>query len=151
MTRGSDGSDMQTLTALDQTLIDLINLGLLARQAQWSVVGPGFRELHALLDELAHLAMGASDSVAERAITLGHHPDGRAVTVAREYTLPSLDVGPLRDTAVVAAFTAILDTVITRLLAATDAASDDLVTGDLLIGITGALQRHAWMIRAYSG
>jgi DNA-binding ferritin-like protein len=51
---------------------------VLRHEVAESVVGPGFRELHVLLEELAHLAMGASDSVAERAITLGHHPDCRA-------------------------------------------------------------------------
>ena len=135
-------------TALDGTLVDLINLGLLAKQAHWNLVGPSFRELHLLLDEVADLARDAGDTVAERAVTLGHHPDGRAETVAHGDVLPPVRPGALRDTDAITTFGAILGTVITRLRDAIAAVSDDLVTQDLLTRITADVEKLAWMIRA---
>ncbi len=72
---------MDQATALDRALTDLIALGMLAKHAHWNVTGPSFRLLHATLADLANLVGDAADTVAERAITLGHHPDGRPETV----------------------------------------------------------------------
>src|SRR4051812_25448596 len=50
-------TERQTVAAaLDVTLLDFINLALLAKQAHWNVAGPMFRSLHLLLDELVELA-----------------------------------------------------------------------------------------------
>jgi starvation-inducible DNA-binding protein len=81
--------------ALAQTVTDLISLGLVAKQAHWNVVGPGFRNLHLLLDELADVARNGGDLVAERAVSRGHHPDGRPDTVARNNPFPSPRAGPI--------------------------------------------------------
>jgi len=136
-------------TALDRALVDLINLGLLAKQAHWNLVGPGFRGLHLLLDDIADVARSRGDEVAERAITLGHHPDGRAKTVAEGDVLPGVSPGALRDTDAVAIFGAILGTVTIRLRDAIHAVGDDLVTQDLLTGVTADLEKLAWMVRAH--
>ncbi|MFD4251978.1 Dps family protein, partial [Amycolatopsis thermoflava] len=84
-------------TALQRTLTDLIDLGLLAKQAHWNVTGPHFRAVHLHLDELAATTREHADSVAERLAALGVSPDGRASTVAAESTLPGLPAGPLAD------------------------------------------------------
>ena len=74
--------------ALDGALADLLDLGLLAKQAHWNVVGPRFPAMHHLLDQLADLARTSSDRVAERAVVLGHAPDGRAASITRLSSLP---------------------------------------------------------------
>lgn len=141
--------DHQAATAFDRTLIELIDLGLLAKQAHWNIVGPMFRELHLVLDELADVARDAADEIAERAITLGHNPDGRASTIARDGQLPTLDAGSIRDTTVVSAFAAILEVVVSNLHSAIDAMATDPVTQDLLTSIAASLEKQAWMIRAH--
>jgi starvation-inducible DNA-binding protein len=108
-----------------------------------------FRSLHILLDELAELARNGGDDVAERAITLGHHPDGRAATVATS-SLPDLAAGAIRDSDVVATFQTILDAVVERLHAAIDASSDDPVTQDLLTTIVAGIEKQSWMICAHA-
>jgi starvation-inducible DNA-binding protein len=133
---------------LDQTLADLISLGMLAKQAHWNVEGPNFRSLHLLLDELADLARESGDEIAERAITLGHHPDGRAATVAAQNALPDLHAGPIRDQDVTVAFDAILDTSIRGMHQALDTTDNDPVTQDAITTIAGRLEKIAWMIRA---
>jgi starvation-inducible DNA-binding protein len=134
--------------AIDASLCDLINLGLLAKQAHWNLHGPAFRSLHLLLDEVADFARNSGDELAERAIARGHNPDGRAATVAHGSSL-DLAPGPIADVDVIHAFDEILDTIINRLHHALDAASEDPVTADLLTGIAAALEKLAWMIRAH--
>jgi starvation-inducible DNA-binding protein len=134
--------------AIDAALCDLINLGLLAKQAHWNLHGPAFRSLHILLDEIADFARNSGDELAERATARGHHPDGRAATVARSNSL-DLAPGPIADVDVIDAFDEILDTIIKRLHHALDAASEDRVTEDLLTGIAAGLEKQAWMIRAH--
>ena len=138
----------QIAALLDATLTDLVALGLLAKHGHWNLAGPGFGPLHLLLDEVADVAREAGDRVAERAITLGHHSDGRLATIAGNDVLPDLGAGVLRDRDAVAAFDRILDVVTSRLREAFDASAEDLVTQDLLVGITAELEKKAWMIRA---
>jgi starvation-inducible DNA-binding protein len=138
----------QIAASLDATLTDLVALGLLAKHGHWNLAGPGFSPLHLLLDEVADVAREAGDRVAERAITLGHHPDGRLATIAGNDVLPDLGSGALRDRDAIAAFDRILDVVTSRLREAFDASAEDLVTQDLLVGITAELEKRAWMVRA---
>jgi starvation-inducible DNA-binding protein len=138
----------QEATALDGALVDLLDLGLLAKQAHWNVVGPRFRDLHALLDELTAIARQSSDRLGERSVTLGHPPDGRAVTIAETSSLPIVERGAWRDADIIGAFVAILDVVVHRIHTAMEAFEHDAVTVDLLTGIAAELERQAWMLRA---
>ncbi|MEU0512857.1 DNA starvation/stationary phase protection protein [Amycolatopsis sp. NPDC006125] len=136
-------------TALQRTLTDLIDLGLLAKQAHWNVTGPHFRAVHLHLDELAATTREHADSVAERLAALGVSPDGRASTVAAESTLPGLPAGPLADRTVVEAVTGILAATISGLRAGIEATGEpDPVSQDLLIGITADLEKQRWMFQA---
>lgn len=140
----------QTVGAvLQDTLADLIDLSLIAKQAHWNVVGRNFREAHLHLDELVDLARGYADDVAERAATLGVSPDGRAATVAKTSGLPAFDEGWRSVDDVTAAVVALLETLIARFrerIEATD--GPDPVTQDLLIGMTAKLEEAHWMWQA---
>ena len=137
-------------SALDGALADLLDLSLLAKQAHWNVVGPRFRAMHRLLDELSCLARGSADLVAERAVTLGHSPDGRAATIVTLTSLPSVERGMLRDAEVITAFVAILDVVADRIHAALEAFEEDFVTVDLFTKVLADVEKFAWMLRAQS-
>src|SRR5262245_47677998 len=91
------GDDNRKITGdvLQQALVDLIDLSLLAKQAHWNVYGRFFTPLHRQLDETVHTAREASDLLAERAMAIGVAPDGRAETVHRKTRLPSLPQGAL--------------------------------------------------------
>lgn len=81
--------------ALQDTLVDLIDLSLIAKQAHWNVVGKQFRSVHLDLDELVTVAREFTDSAAERATAIGVSPDGRAETVAKTAnTKDSAKAGP---------------------------------------------------------
>ncbi|WP_330281479.1 Dps family protein [Streptomyces sp. NBC_00588] len=135
--------------ALQSTLVDLLGLSLIGKQAHWNIVGPRFRSIHLQLDEVVSTARTFSDTVAERSAALGLPPDGRPETIAATCTLPGPKDGWLKDTEVVQVIVDALAAAIGRLrerIAATDEA--DPVTQDLLISITAELEKQRWMFDA---
>ncbi|GGW98403.1 Dps family protein [Streptomyces chartreusis] len=135
--------------ALQGTLVDLLGLSLIGKQAHWNIVGPRFRSIHLQLDEVVSTARSYADTVAERASALGVPPDGRPETIAAAYTLPGPKEGWIRDTEVVQLVVDTLGAAIERLRERiTATAEPDPVTQDLLIGITGELEKQRWMFDA---
>ncbi|WP_333761815.1 Dps family protein [Streptomyces sp. IBSBF 2390] len=138
-----------TGTALQDTLVDLLGLSLVGKQAHWNIVGPRFRSIHLQLDEVVATARAHSDTVAERAAALGVSPDGRPETIAAAFALSGTKDGWLRDTEVVELMVSTLGTAVGRLrerIEATEKA--DPVTQDLLITITADLEKQHWMFQA---
>lgn len=78
----------QLAQALQQIVVDLVELHLQGKQAHWNVVGHNFRDLHLQLDEIVDDAREAADTIAERMRALTTCPDGRSNTVAATTTLP---------------------------------------------------------------
>ncbi|MFI0512150.1 starvation-inducible DNA-binding protein [Streptomyces canus] len=145
----SDSARETAGEALQSTLVDLIGLSLIGKQAHWNIVGPRFRSIHLQLDEVVTTARTFSDTVAERAAALGVAPDGRPETIASAYTLPGSKSGWIRDDDVVRLIVETLEAAIGRLrerIEATEKA--DPVTQDLLIGITAELEKQRWMFEA---
>lgn len=135
--------------ALQRALADLILLGLLAKQAHWNLVGPSFLTLHRQLDELADAAREQSDVIAERVVTIGGVPDGRAATVASSDRLPAVSSGPFNDRDVVKIFCDILAAVVATLRGAISVTADaDPVSQDALIGAAAVFEKHYWMFQA---
>ncbi len=134
---------------LQGCLTDLVDLGLVLKQAHWTVQGERFRNIHLHLDEIIAAVRGASDEVAERVSTLGVAPDGRAATVAQDSRLevypPGFSGG--RDTVRLCADRCAA--VIKGLRKAIgDVGDHDKVSEDLLIGISADLEKHLWMLQA---
>ncbi|GAA3182769.1 MULTISPECIES: Dps family protein [Streptomyces] len=135
--------------ALQGALVDLVDLSLVAKQVHWNVVGPRFRSVHLQLDEVVASARTHADEVAERASAVGVSPDGRAATVAKTTGIAEIADGWIKDEAGVAALVTALGVVIGRMRQRIDATgTPDPVTQDLLIGLTGDLEKHHWMFQA---
>ncbi|KFG08040.1 Dps family protein [Streptomyces scabiei] len=135
--------------ALQESLVDLLGLSLIGKQAHWNVVGPRFRSVHLQLDEVVSAARAFADQVAERAAALGVAPDGRPETVAARFALPRPKDGWLRDTEVVRLLVEALETAIGRLRERIEAVEEaDKVTQDLLIAVTYELEKQRWMFEA---
>ncbi len=133
---------------LQDVLVELIDLSLLAKQAHWNIVGPRFRELHLFLDEIVDAARLFTDEVAERAVALGHSVDGHAATVAKGSDLDSLPLGQIRDSDVVRLVTERLTDAIGRIRTRMDRLEDvDAVTADILHGAVAKLEEQQWMLR----
>src|SRR5829696_5479745 len=86
-----------TAAALQASLVDLIDLSLVAKQAHWNLVGRQFHDVHLHLDELVDTARKYSDQVAERAAAIGVSPDGRAATITADSRVPDIESGWLKD------------------------------------------------------
>ncbi|MBA2951318.1 Dps family protein [Streptomyces himalayensis] len=146
-------ADLKTVSeALQGALVDLVDLSLVAKQIHWNVVGPRFRSVHLQLDEVVDTARLHSDTVAERASTLGVPPDGRAATVAGSSGIGSAPEGWIKDTEAVATLVSALGAVIARMRERIAATGDaDPVSQDVFIGITADLEKHHWMFQAENG
>ncbi|MEU7475099.1 DNA starvation/stationary phase protection protein [Lentzea sp. NPDC042327] len=136
---------------LQATLVDLVDLSLIGKQAHWNVIGKNFRSVHLQLDELVTAARTAADQVAERAAALGVTPNGTARTIAESSGVPEIETGWLKEDQVVTAITNSLGKLIARMRSRIDETDKpDLVTQDLLIGITQELEQAHWMWQAQS-
>ncbi|MFD3874079.1 Dps family protein [Streptomyces sp. NPDC058623] len=137
--------------ALQGALVDLVDLSLVAKQVHWNVVGPRFRSVHLQLDDVVTSARTHSDVVAERASALGVSPDGRAATVASTSAIAGVKEGWVKDVDAVKILVDGLAAVITRMRERIQATGDaDPITEDILIGLTGDLEKHHWMFQAES-
>ncbi|MEU3410308.1 DNA starvation/stationary phase protection protein [Streptomyces sp. NPDC006658] len=134
---------------LQSTLVDLLDLSLLAKQAHWNVYGPRFRAVHQQFDEVVSTARDYADQVAERAAALGVSPDGRAATVAGTSGLPAFVPGWIDDEKAVESLVQVFSTLIARMRTRIgEAGPTDAVTQDLFISLTAVLERQSWMFQA---
>lgn len=134
---------------LQATLVELVDLSLLGKQAHWNVVGSHFRSVHLELDEIVEFARLSSDRVAERLATIGVAPDGRAETVSTTSELPPFPDGFVAATETVQRVSAVMDTVALRMKERIVRIGDkDAVSQDILIGTTDELEKAAWMLRS---
>ncbi|GGT48147.1 DNA starvation/stationary phase protection protein [Streptomyces kurssanovii] len=143
-------ADLKTVgDALKGALVDLVDLGLVAKQVHWNVVGPRFRSVHLQLDEVVDTARQHSDMVAERASAMGVAPDGRAATVAAQSAIGSVPEGWIKDVDVVRTMIDSLGAVVGRMRERIEATAEpDPVSQDILIQLTADLEKHAWMFQA---
>ena len=134
---------------LQATLVELIDLSLLSKQAHWNVVGPQFRSIHLELDEIVDLARASSDRVAERIATVGAAPDGRAEIVSTTSELPQFPAGAVPVTETVQFVGGAIETIAERTKARILRIGDtDPVSQDILIGTTDELEKAGWMLRS---
>jgi starvation-inducible DNA-binding protein len=136
-------------TVLQPILVDLIDLGHVAKQAHWTVVGTSFRSVHLQLDEVVATARTATDEIAERLAIVGLLPDGRSSTVASSTEVPAIGRDWLpTDAAVTSVADAVQHVARHTRQAITDLDGADPVTEDMLIAITTQLEEHLWMLSA---
>jgi starvation-inducible DNA-binding protein len=134
---------------LEATLVDLIDLTLWGKQLHWSVVGPLFQVLHERLDELVDSWRELADTVAERAVAVGHWPDGQAQAVAGGKDHAPIERGPVGDHAVLRLLAGRLAEVSERSRPRVERLGDlDLVSQDVLIEVVRKLEEQLWMSRA---
>ena len=83
-THAPDAPAIATTAALQDSLVELIDLSLQAKHYHWTVTGREFRAVHLQLDEITDEVRLWYDEVAERLATLDVAPDGRTATVAAQ-------------------------------------------------------------------
>ena len=136
-----------TVAALQDSLVELIDLSLQAKHYHWTVVGSEFRGVHLHLDEITDQVRLWYDDVAERLATLDVAPDGRLATIAAGTPLPAAGKGWQKDVDAVTAMCGRLEEVAGRIERRAAQVESDLVTQGIFLEIAGGLQKHAWMLR----
>lgn len=145
----TDENQSQATELLQGTLVTLIDLALNLKQAHWNVVGPNFRSVHLQLDEILITVRDATDEIAERVVTIGLSPDGRASTVSKNSDLKDFPIGFHQVSETIAHVADQMKTAIDQLRSAIEKMGDlDPISEDLLIGISGQLEKHLWMVQA---
>ncbi|MNY21429.1 DNA protection during starvation protein 2 [compost metagenome] len=134
---------------LQSSLVEMIDLSLLGKQAHWNVFGPNFLSLHQQLDILVDAFRLISDEMAERCVTLGVSPDGLAKTVASHSRLDPLPPGRIPDAQAIELMCDRMGTVIQRQRERLEKIeAQDPVTHDLFIKSLETLEKHHWMLRS---
>ena len=137
---------------LQATLVELIDLSLIGKQLHWNIVGPHFRSLHLQLDELVDSWHELSDTVAERAVAIGHSPDGQAAAVAASAGLKPVHGGQINDDEVVRVLTQRVEEVGARVRDRMDRLGElDVASQDVLTEVVRELEKQLWMVRAQLG
>lgn len=137
---------------LQDALVDLVALGLNAKQAHWHVHGPQFLPVHQQLDLLVDDSRAWADLIAERAVTLGVPVDGRPATVARDASVDAFPAGFVEDGKAVALVAEQVEAVVLRLRRGVAELGElDPVTQDLVIEVLRGLEKHLWMLQAQRG
>ncbi|MGY2079372.1 Dps family protein [Modestobacter sp. SYSU DS0657] len=141
--------DVQKVTgeALQGAVVDLIDLSLVAKQVHWTLVGRNFRSIHLQLDDVVATAREYQDTAAERAAAIGVLPDGRTEAL-RATALPQPPVAWIHADDAIRYFVEVFEVVVSRMRERIEATEGDEVSQDLMIEITGALEKHWWMWQA---
>lgn len=135
--------------ALQATLVDLVDLSLVGKQAHWNLVGRQFHDVHLHLDELVETARTYSDKVAERGVAIGVSVDGRAATVASDSRVPDFASGWVTDRDVIRQVFESVDITVRGIRPRIEELDKaDLVSQDLLIEVTASLEEQRWMWQA---
>jgi starvation-inducible DNA-binding protein len=138
----------QVTLCLQQTLVELVDLGLVGKQLHWTVMGELFRPLHAQLDELVDSWRDLADTVAERLVAIGGVPDAQASTVTSSSGWEPIDARPFESQEA-------LRVVAHRLAEAAERARDrvnrlgtlDLASQDVAIQVLRVLEMQLWTVR----
>lgn len=148
-----EASRAKIAAALQQRLVDGLDLWSQVKVAHWNVKGPHFASLHALFETLATTLALHNDEVAERAVTLGAVVKGAAASVAQGSTLPKWPEGATKDLELVQLLSDRLEKYLEGARDArrvADAEGDEDTVG-LLSEIVTEHEKNAWFLRATLG
>ena len=144
------GSERREVGALlERSLVDLIDLALMAKQAHWNLVGPRFRALHLHLDEITDELREQSDIIAERSVQVGIFVDGQSGHVAEHTELDPLPSGAIADERLIELLSERLSAAIDRGRDAMGKLGDlDPASEDTVIAAVQVLEKQLWMLRS---
>lgn len=136
---------------LNELLADSIDARLAAKQAHWNVRGKNFIALHELFDQVSGEIDAHIDTLAERVVQLGATAQGTLQTAASQSSLAAYPTN-IHDAedhvrALTASLSALADATREGIETATEA--QDMVTADILTGITRGLDKLNWLVRSH--
>lgn len=149
-TRNSAGTELEK--QLNLQIANWTVLYTKLHHFHWYVKGPNFFTLHGKFEELYTEAAGYLDEIAERLLAIGGQP---VATLKGTLELSSVQEAGGQESAdqMVSAVIGDFKLIVKQLKEGMQAAEqvEDEATGDLLLGIQAALDKHIWMLSAYLG
>jgi starvation-inducible DNA-binding protein len=135
---------------LQERLVALSDLHLTLKHIHWNVVGPNFIAVHEMIDPQVEQVRAFTDSIAERIATLGGEPLGTPGAIVRGRTWDDYSLNRAVTTEHLAALDVVYQGVVSDQRKAIEALEDlDLVSQDMLIGQSDALEMFHWFVRAH--
>ena len=139
---------LDTASALQKVLPELVALALDARQAAWNMSGPAAIPLRGLADQIATEALGWAQRVAHRAVALGFFVDARPATVAAAAGL--FPIGRITDGEAVANLTELIDNVaFTARRVHEQVTPSDPIAQHVIVEVIEGLERYRWLLRSH--
>ena len=136
--------------AMQPTMLDLLDLHMIGKQAHWTVVGGSFQPVHERLDVLIDQWRLWSDSVAERIVILGTLPKGRPHDIVNLGKNGEFPVDWLDGNDAMRLLADRVEVVARRAREHQHAIADlDAISDALLQGIIEGLEEQLWMLRAH--
>jgi starvation-inducible DNA-binding protein len=136
---------------LNQLLADCSDLAMRTKHAHWNVTGAHFIALHKYFDELYEVIGEHSDEIAERAAALGGFVHGRLSDAASNTRLKEFPTDVREGLQVVRVLADSVGQFSNSVREAIDQTEEleDMVTSDMLNGISGSLDKHLWFLEAH--
>ena len=140
-----------TQTGLNHLLASWTVLVQKLRQSHWLVKGPHFFTLHAKFEELYTESAEHVDELAERLLALGHVPVSTLAECLKLSAIKESTATGQSAEGMVEALLSDLKTLSEDIQVTIEVAEQggDHVTADMLTGMLAALEKHAWMMRAF--
>jgi len=135
---------------LQERLVALSDLHLTLKHIHWNVVGPNFIAVHEMIDPQVEQVRAFTDSIAERIATLGGEPLGTPGAIVQGRTWDDYSLNRAVTTEHLAALDVVYQGVVADQRKAIEGVEDlDLVSQDMLIGQSDALEMFHWFVRAH--
>lgn len=150
MDNGLNPKDRKAIaTGLSKFLADTYTLYLKTHNFHWNVTGPMFNELHLMFEGQYNELWTATDAIAERIRSLGHHAPGTYREFAKLTSIEEAEGVPTAEEMIshlVQGHEAVVRTA--RKVFPTAEKADDQATCDLLTQRMQIHEKTAWMLRA---
>jgi starvation-inducible DNA-binding protein len=136
---------------LNRHLAAAIDLHAQVKQAHWNVRGPAFIAIHELLDKVADVVEGYSDTIAERAAALGSTAEGTIQVAVDRSFLDQYKLGVADQKSHLAAVTAALAAFGDSARKAIDeaAAFGDQDTSDVFTEVSRGIDYQLWLVESH--
>jgi starvation-inducible DNA-binding protein len=136
---------------LNRHLAATIDLHAQVKQAHWNVRGPAFIAIHELLDKVADVVEGYSDTIAERAAALGSAAEGTIQVAVDRSFLDQYKLGVADQKSHLAAVTAALAAFGDSARKAIDeaAAFGDQDTSDVFTEVSRGIDYQLWLVESH--
>lgn len=144
-----EGRRAKLIDDLNITLATTLDLATQVKQAHWNIKGAQFVARHELFDQLALHLRDWSDTIAERATTLGGYATGTARQAAKLSKIPEYDLEAVGGRSHITALADRYGSYCKLIRNKLGESGDDPVTEDIYTEILRGAEMDLWFLEAH--